>query len=98
MTKIEKAAGQGIKPPVKRKRLTNNTVYGCRYFRAVQALGVRSDCTKITTAVNRVVRKTLTHNTVYGCRYFRAVQALGVRSATRLIGKSANPGSTEITT
>ena len=41
-------------------------------------------------------RKRLTNYTVYGDRYFRAAQALGVSSATRLFGKSAKPGSTEL--
>ena len=40
--------------------------------------------------------KRLTNYTVYGDRYFRAAQALGVSSATRLFGKSAKPGSTEL--
>ena len=39
--------------------------------------------------------KRLTNCTVYGDRKFRAAQAVGVSSATRLIGKSARPGSTE---
>ena len=43
-----------------------------------------------------VKRKRLTNCTVYGDRYFRAAQALGVSSATRLNGKSAKPGSTEL--
>jgi hypothetical protein len=36
-----------------------------------------------------------TNCTVYGDRKLRAAQAVGVSSATRLIGKSAKPGSTE---